>query len=116
MHIFSTCGTSTCKHRIIVCNGNLARHDCTHSGDGFQIVFCIGICATRMLPLVLIDLLNGDAALLVGDVLLTVLKSASPFVISVIADDGSATAISFISCGVGCADSRFVICPIPEIK
>lgn len=36
MQIFSTCGTKTCNNLIIVCSGNLTRHDATHSGVGFQ--------------------------------------------------------------------------------
>lgn len=52
MQIFSTCGTSTCNNRIIVCNGSLTRHDETHSGDGFHIGDETGKFAgvTRMLP------------------------------------------------------------------
>lgn len=43
MHIFSTCGTSTCSMRIMVCNGSFCFHDTTHSGvachgaDRFEI-------------------------------------------------------------------------------
>lgn len=39
MQIFSTCGTSTCSSRMIVCSGNLERHEATHSGVG---VHCAG--------------------------------------------------------------------------
>lgn len=62
MQIFSTWGTSTCKRRIIVCRGSLARQEATHSGVGCHIEQLVGVvtlspfeCAldvadTRMLP------------------------------------------------------------------
>lgn len=52
MQIFSTCGTSTCNNRMIVCRGSLTRHDDTHSGVGFQIGDVNGKLdgVTRMLP------------------------------------------------------------------
>lgn len=52
MQIFSTWGTNTCSNRIIVCNGNLARHDATHSGVGVQTgaIFTCELDVTRMLP------------------------------------------------------------------
>jgi hypothetical protein len=34
IHIFSTCGTSTCKSRIIVCSGSFVFQELTHSEVG----------------------------------------------------------------------------------
>lgn len=51
MQIFSTWGTKTWSNRIIVCNGNLALHDATHSGVGVQIDAALTeFDVTRMLP------------------------------------------------------------------
>ena len=37
MQIFSTWGTSTCRRRVMVCNGNLLFHDWIHSGVADQL-------------------------------------------------------------------------------
>ena len=36
MQIFSTCGTSTCSRRMMVCRGSLFFHEFTHWLEGVQ--------------------------------------------------------------------------------
>lgn len=117
MQIFSTCGTSTWSSLMMVWSGSFARHAWTQSGVGRQTApVDVGAWLTRMLPRVLMARLNGDG-LLAGDVAsFSMMMSVSPFVMSMMAVDGSAAAILSNSCGVGCADSFSVICPMHGVS
>lgn len=134
MQIFSTCGTSTCKRRIIVCSGSLARHVATHSGVGChtelsddvvtaaQPFECELVAAdTRMLPRCATERVSDaelSSSLLIIDnrCSATVASGSLESWIALVSQCSFNGLKSHNDVCNGCADSRSVICPMAGVS